>query len=95
VSAIITDVTKTWLELRSALQGALKIVGVCLDIGLLMHRPTGDYEKVGSQYGRIFLWTTLRFYTPFLFASSRRAQTYLENIAGPFDTTKPVPPSKA
>lgn len=75
VSAIITDVTKTWLDLRSALQG--------------------DYEKVGSQYGRIFLWTTFRFYTPFLFASSRRAQTYLENIAGPFDTPRPVAAAKA
>jgi hypothetical protein len=65
VNAIITDVTKTWIDLRSALQG--------------------DYEKVGSQFGRTFLWTTLRFYTPFLFRDSRKSQTYLENIAGPFD----------
>jgi len=34
VSAIITDVTRTWLDLRSALQGALKIVGVFVDIGV-------------------------------------------------------------
>ena len=60
-----------------------------------MRQSTGDYENVGSQYGRIFLWTTFRFYTPFLLASSRKAQSDLENIAGPFDTSKPVASSKA
>ncbi|KAF8165680.1 PLC-like phosphodiesterase [Crassisporium funariophilum] len=65
VNAIITDVTKTWLDLRAALQT--------------------DYDKIGSQYGRIFLWTTLRFYPPFLNAYNRKAQAYLESIAGPFD----------
>ncbi|KAF8969351.1 PLC-like phosphodiesterase [Flammula alnicola] len=65
VNAIITDVTKTWLDLRSALQT--------------------DYEKIGSQYGRVFLWTTFRFYTPVIFAYNRWIQNYLESIAGPFD----------
>ena len=49
------------------------------------YQPAGDYDKVGSQYSRTFLWTNLRFYTPFLFRDSRKSQTYLETIAGPFD----------
>jgi len=71
VNAIITDVTKTWLDLRSALQT--------------------DYEKIGSQYGRIFLWTNPLFYTPFLLAHSRQAQVDLEKIAGPFDAIPNAP----
>jgi len=65
VNAIITDFTKTWLDLRSDLQT--------------------DYEKIGSQYGRFFLWTTFKFYTPVMMAYSRLAKAYLESIAGPFD----------
>jgi phosphatidylglycerol phospholipase C len=73
VHAIITDVTQTWLNMRTALQA--------------------DYEKIGSQYGRIFLWTTLNFYTPFQIARSHWAQTRLENIAGPFDDSTIPPPN--
>ncbi|KAG6856999.1 hypothetical protein H0H87_011093 [Tephrocybe sp. NHM501043] len=65
VDVIITDVTKTWLDMRVALQN--------------------DYEKIGAQYGRIFLWTTPQFYTPFLLVYSKQAQIHLERIAGPFD----------
>ncbi|KDR84086.1 hypothetical protein GALMADRAFT_55437 [Galerina marginata CBS 339.88] len=65
VTAIITDVTKTWLDLRSGLQT--------------------DYEKIGSQYGRFFLWTTLRFYSPVIRAYNVKVQSYLESIGGPFD----------
>ncbi|KAF8645508.1 hypothetical protein AX16_007793 [Volvariella volvacea WC 439] len=65
VAAIITDVTKTWLDLRLALQS--------------------DYDKIGSQYSRFFLWTTPTFYTPFLFAANLLSNKHLESIAGPFD----------
>jgi len=65
VDVIITDVTRTWLELRSALQT--------------------DYEKIGSKYGRFFLWTSPRFYTPFLLLGSKASQSRLESVAGPFD----------
>ncbi|KAJ3503150.1 hypothetical protein NLJ89_g8560 [Agrocybe chaxingu] len=65
VDAIITDYTKTWLDLRTSLRT--------------------DYDKIGSQYGRFFLWTTLRYYSPVLLAYSRMAQSYLESVAGPFD----------
>ncbi|KAK2465920.1 hypothetical protein APHAL10511_001561 [Amanita phalloides] len=65
VNAIITDVTQTWLDLRSKLQL--------------------DYDGIGSKYGRIFLWTTPTFYTPFLILRSVKARRYLEGVAGPFD----------
>ncbi|KXN86118.1 Phosphatidylglycerol phospholipase C, partial [Leucoagaricus sp. SymC.cos] len=64
VSAIITDVTKTWLDLRAALQN--------------------DYEKIGSQYGRLFLWTP-QFFSPILMLQRRVDQLALERVAGPFD----------
>ncbi|PPQ70873.1 hypothetical protein CVT25_004741, partial [Psilocybe cyanescens] len=74
VDAIITDVTKTWLDLRSALQT--------------------DYDKIGSQYGRFFLWTSLRFYMPAVAAINRKVQSHLESIAGPFDTLDlEIPPA--
>ncbi|KNZ78608.1 hypothetical protein J132_11049 [Termitomyces sp. J132] len=44
-----------------------------------------DYEKIGSQYGRLFLWTTPMFYTPVIMAYGRSAQSYLERVAGPFE----------
>jgi len=65
VTAIITDVTKTWLDLRSTLQM--------------------DYEKIVSQHGRSFLWTTLIFYTPVQVMLRQLELFNLENIAGPFD----------
>ncbi|KAF9448995.1 PLC-like phosphodiesterase [Macrolepiota fuliginosa MF-IS2] len=64
VSVIITDVTKTWLDLRAALQN--------------------DYEKIGSRYGRLFLWTP-KFYSPVLKYESRLEKVSLEKVAGPFD----------
>ncbi|PFH50156.1 hypothetical protein AMATHDRAFT_177594 [Amanita thiersii Skay4041] len=75
VNAIITDVTKTWLELRSALQN--------------------DYDKIGSRYGRIFLWTTPMFYSPMLLAMSRVVRWHLEQVAGPFDAVTKGGRSKA
>jgi len=65
VTAIITDVTKTWLDLRSTLQM--------------------DYEKIVSQHGRSFLWTTLVYYTPFQLMLRLLERAFLEYIAGPFD----------
>ncbi|KAF8635017.1 hypothetical protein AX15_000598 [Amanita polypyramis BW_CC] len=68
VNAIITDVTQTWLELRSKLEA--------------------DYDGIGSKYGRVFLWTTPKFYTPVLLLYSAIARRGLEDIAGPFDAKK-------
>ncbi|TFK17115.1 PLC-like phosphodiesterase [Coprinopsis marcescibilis] len=78
VNVIITDVTRTWLELRDALQN--------------------DYEKIVSQYSRLFLWTTLNFYAPFLAAYSRQSKLDLEKVAGPFEralTARPTMVSAA
>jgi hypothetical protein len=50
-----------------------------------------DYEKISAQYGRIFLWTTLTFYAPFLLLGSTLAKTYLEQVAGSFDAISKAP----
>jgi len=70
VDTIITDVTKTWLDLRAALHL--------------------DYEKIGSQYSRLFLWTTLKFYPPFVWSGMRKEQKYLESVAGPFSLSSRI-----
>jgi hypothetical protein len=44
-----------------------------------------DYERIVSQHGRIFLWTTWRFYTPIQVMLVRLERLWLESIAGPFD----------
>jgi hypothetical protein len=65
VDVILTDCTKTWLDLRASLQS--------------------DYEKIGSQYGRLFLWTSLVFYKPVVLTFQYLNHMKLESIAGPFD----------
>jgi phosphatidylglycerol phospholipase C len=86
VDAILTDVTQTWLELRNALRG--RVLCFFFDFFLFISEMIiGDYDKIGSQYGRGFLWTTLWFYTPFVLARGQQAKWYLEKIAGPFDET--------
>ena len=50
-----------------------------------------DYDRTGARYGRFFLWTTLKFYTPYLLVDSRKEQIILERVAGPFDAA--IPPA--
>ncbi|KIP10348.1 hypothetical protein PHLGIDRAFT_33894 [Phlebiopsis gigantea 11061_1 CR5-6] len=64
VDAILTDVTKTWLDLRAALQV--------------------DYDKIARQHGRLFLWTSMRYYTPVQVLLRMKAKAWLESAAGPF-----------
>ncbi|KAI0268169.1 PLC-like phosphodiesterase [Gloeopeniophorella convolvens] len=65
VDAILTDVTKTWLQLRKALDG--------------------DYDKVGAQYTRSFLWTGPLYYTAVQYGLVLLAKRRLEKVAGSFD----------
>ena len=51
----------------------------------LLLEVTVDYEKIVSQHGRSFLWTSLMFYFPFQLMLRRVEHNFLENIAGPFD----------
>ncbi|KAH7931333.1 PLC-like phosphodiesterase [Leucogyrophana mollusca] len=44
-----------------------------------------DYDAILSQYGRLFLWTTWKFYLPSIINWHRTTRLYLESIAGPFD----------
>lgn len=87
MDAILTDVTKTWLDMRTALYCMYHLLSTLLY--KLTRVATADYDKTGSQYGRYFLWTTPRWYTPFLQMRSRKLQAALESVAGPFDAAIP------
>ncbi|KAJ7590620.1 PLC-like phosphodiesterase [Mycena floridula] len=50
----------------------------------LRSKLESDYEKLTAQHSRLFLWTTLKFYPPFLWTDQRREQRNLERIKGPF-----------
>jgi hypothetical protein len=47
--------------------------------------PSADYENIGAQYGRLFLWTTPQFYLPFRLFKVILVYKYFESIAGRFD----------
>lgn len=49
-----------------------------------------DYAGTVAQYSRIFLWTTPKFYTPYVMATGLVGRKYLEKFAGPFDTAAPA-----
>lgn len=89
MDAILTDTTKTWLDMRQALNG-------------LFTYPDGyfqgsnfviavDYDKIGAQYSRFFLWTTWKFYAPIIYLRNHLIQLRLERIAGPFDVVTQGP----
>lgn len=44
-----------------------------------------DYDKKISQHSRLFLWTTLQYYSPVLFAHRKLLKKHLEGVAGSFD----------
>jgi len=99
VSAIITDVTRTWLDLRLALHSTCSksflpfvvfqrhIFLYLVLLGsefLFFSESIDDYEKCVSKYGRLFLWAP-RFYSPILMFQWRVQQLAIERVAGPFD----------
>ncbi|KIJ69927.1 hypothetical protein HYDPIDRAFT_171866 [Hydnomerulius pinastri MD-312] len=44
-----------------------------------------DYDAILAQHGRLFLWTTWKYYLPAIISWNRATKLYLESIAGPFD----------
>jgi len=70
IDAIITDVPKTWLEMRAALEG--------------------DFNKVGAQYRRSFLWTGPLYYSAVQYGLILMAKRRLEKVAGSFDIVENV-----
>jgi phosphatidylglycerol phospholipase C len=87
VDAILTDVTKTWIDLRAALRSTL--LQLARSYSYHSHDLfSADYDRIGAQYSRAFLWTTLSFYTPVVVAYGHIARLALENIAGPFDAVR-------
>lgn len=87
VDAILTDVTKTWLELRSALQGEPSLP-LARSTSLTTHAV--DYDKIARQHSRLFLWTTMHYYTPVQAFTRIAKKAALENVAGPFKPTGAV-----
>ena len=79
---IITDVPKTWLSLRSALQG--NIPARTFIFGLLNVHLAADYKKEIARYSRLFLWTDWQFYSPFQIFERQATHRDLEIAAGPF-----------
>lgn len=70
-------------------------VRLASDIVYILDRPSiylvADYETIGARYGRLFLWTTVTFYMPFLAFFSRLVRAYLERVAGSFDAISTAP----
>lgn len=85
IDVILTDVTKTWLELRAALvgEGVSQLAWSCYSI-----MPLVDYDAILSQYSRLFLWTNWKFYVPPSLAA-RVVRYSLESSAGPFEGFAP------
>ena len=80
MDAILTDVTRTWLDLRSALHGMSDVSRM----RLLLTAPAVDYDKIAAQHSRLFLWTTWYYYSPVQRIFGRAKKAALESVAGPF-----------
>lgn len=76
--------TKTWLELRAALDGVHSSLFHLLTILILINN-LGDYDKVGARYTRSFLWTGPLYYTAVQYGYVLLDKRKLEKIAGSFD----------
>jgi len=89
VDAILTDVTKTWLKLRAALDGTWGSLMVYRGNRVIPEKALtsglGDYEKVGAQYTRSFLWTGPLFYAAVQYGRTIVFKRKLEKVAGSFD----------
>ncbi|KAJ7771079.1 PLC-like phosphodiesterase [Mycena maculata] len=84
VDVILTDVTKTWLDLRRELNS----------VRVPLTSDSADYDKITRQYSRFFLWTSWRFYPPFRYMMTHIGRDRLERIAGPFDALKSSSPAQ-
>ncbi|KAI0080847.1 PLC-like phosphodiesterase [Panus rudis PR-1116 ss-1] len=49
-----------------------------------------DYHKVTARHSRLFLWTNLKFYTPFQIAERNATHRDLEMAAGPFPAVESI-----
>ena len=79
----MTDVTKTWLDMRAALSGTR-------GRGEIARRANGqiflgNYEKVCAQHKRSFLWTRPLYYSAIQYGLVLRSKRRIEKVAGLFD----------
>lgn len=82
VDAILTDVTKTWLDMRTALNGT-RGRGEKITRELMVH--LGDYEKVCARHKRSFLWTWPLYYSAVQYGLVLLSRRKIEKAAGSFD----------
>lgn len=87
MDAVITDVTKTYLDLRAQVEGEKRLLA-----GLILYnintRLTADYAKVDYENGRMFLWTSAWYYTPVQWYLWRWQQSFLQNAGGSLDNVE-------
>ncbi|EEB92796.1 hypothetical protein MPER_08644, partial [Moniliophthora perniciosa FA553] len=91
------EVLDAWTMMEASRWGVDVIITDVTQTWLEMRRNLStDYEKIGGQYGRVFLWTTLRYYTPYQQGKEFLDKRYLESIAGPFNSADTeLPPATA
>ncbi|TFK28542.1 PLC-like phosphodiesterase [Coprinopsis marcescibilis] len=82
VDVIITDHTKTWLDLRRTLSGKPS-PGSIVSATQYRLEFAGDYDSMSSQYSTLFYWTDFRYWTPFLWLINYLGTRRLEGLAGP------------
>ena len=102
VDAIMTDVPKVWLDLRSSLSSTSHRVLLFSHTTCVSHIPAlhylsfriADYESVSIRYKRTFLWTNPMFY-PWVQATFVKVRLpLLLSVAGPLDPKEPWDPNK-
>lgn len=54
-----------------------------------------DYDRTVAQHSRMFLWTTLRFFYPFVLMRSLLTRFFMARIAGPMQRLPPARAEKA
>lgn len=52
-----------------------------------------NYDKIAAQYGRTFLWTSWKFYTPATRLGARSSRAYIESVVGPFNHVQDASPA--
>ena len=57
----------------------------------LLTGPAVDYDKIARQHSRLFLWTTMHYYSPVQAFTRIAKKAALEYVAGPFKAAV-VPP---
>jgi phosphatidylglycerol phospholipase C len=77
----LTDVTKTWLDMRAALNGTRGRGEITRELMVNL----GDYDKVCARHRRSFLWTWPLYYSAVQYGLVLVFKRRIEKAAGSFD----------